>query len=138
MEIKIYNKMPSEAAAIRKQVFILEQGFGYDHDEKDEIATHIVVYDEKEPIATCRLFETDTKGTYMFGRLAVNKDRRKGGVGSMVIDAAAEYVKQNGGNCIILHAQMGAKEFYTKVGFTAFGDIEYEQGCPHIWMKKEF
>jgi hypothetical protein len=30
-----------------------------------------------------------------------------------------------------------AKGFYEKCGDTAFGEIEPEEGCPHIWMTKK-
>ena len=26
--------------------------------------------------------------------------------------------------------------FYEKLGFQAYGEIEYEEHCPHTWMKK--
>ncbi len=46
-----------------------------------------------------------------------------------------EYVKSIKGESVILHSQMQAKEFYKKQGFKEYGDIEYEEDCPHIWMK---
>ncbi len=137
MTSKTFKGLPKEAKQIRQQVFIKEQGFKSEYDEKDDIATHIVIYDGDEAVATCRLYEIEPKGTYMFGRLAVKKELRGKGIGSMVMLEAQKFAAQNGGSCIVLHAQIGAKEFYNKVGFSEYGEVEYEQGRPHIWMKKQ-
>ena len=29
-----------------------------------------------------------------------------------------------------------AKPFYEKLGFVAYGEIDYDEDCPHTWMKK--
>ena len=38
---------------------------------------------------------------------------------------------------VCLHAQLQAKPFYEKLGFKAYGEIDYDEYCPHTWMKKE-
>ena len=138
MIIKIYNQKPPESSEIRKQVFIDEQGFwSYDYDEKDDISAHIVAYCGEDAIGTCRIYQKDIAGVYMFGRLAVKNNMRNSGVGGKMVDAAIEYAKQNGGVSIVLLDQMGAKDFYIKKGFVSYGETVYEQGKAHIWMKKE-
>ena len=111
-----------------------EQGFTEEYDEIDNIAAHIVLYDDKA-IGTCRIYEKEPH-KFMVGRLAIMKNFRKGGFGSKLVKAAEAYAKENGGQSIILHSQLHARGFYEKQGFTAFGEIEYEQDCPHIWMEK--
>ena len=138
MKTKAYDYLPEEAKAIREEVFIKEQGFHSEYDEKDDIATHIVLYDGDFALGTCRIYESVEKGIYMFGRLAVRKEFRKKGTGSSIVKAAETQVLEMGGSGIILHAQLHAKDFYIKCGFTPFCDIDYEQDCPHIWMKKSF
>jgi len=137
MEIKIFNKLPDSAKMIRDEVFVKEQGFIDEYDEKDDIASHIVLFDGNEPIATLRLYETDEPGVFMFGRIAVVKSQRKGGVGRKIMSAAEEYVHSKGGKKVILHAQLQAKGFYEKAGYKVFGELEYEQDCPHVWMEKK-
>ena len=52
------NNSP-DARAIRQSVFVEEQGFEYEFDDIDEIALHLVLYDEKMIIlVTWRLFFT--------------------------------------------------------------------------------
>lgn len=136
-EIKVFSHLPQEAKEIREQVFILEQGFQKEYDQIDEIATHFVLYQDGEAIGTCRVFLRKAPFEFMMGRLAVKKEWRGRGLGAQLLAGAERWAKESGGQCLVLHAQLQAKEFYEKVGYTAYGDVEYEEDCPHIWMKKE-
>ena len=137
MKTKVFTSLPEEAKEIRQKVFIDEQGFTVEFDAKDEIAVHLVAFDENgTPSATCRIFKDGNKGCYVLGRLAVIKEYRGKKLGSYLISEAERYVKQNGGNCIVLLAQQRVADFYKKAGFKEFGGVEYDEGCPHIRMKK--
>ena len=136
MYMRIYKKFPREARELREEVFIKEQGFSYDYDEKDDVAVHIVMFDKDVAIAVCRVFESDDESTYILGRLAVKKEYRGRGIGSKLIAAAEQHIVQIGGKLLMLHSQIQAKDFYERVGFAEYGEIEYEEDCPHIWMKK--
>ena len=135
-EIKFYDTLPSEAKALREEVFMLELGFSYDADEIDSTATHIVVYNDSLAVAVCRVFEGDSFGEYILGRLAVKKEHRNKGLGGVTVNAAIEYTAKSGGSSLVLHSQLSAKAFYEKLGFIPYGEIEYEEDCPHIWMRK--
>ena len=50
---------------------------------------------------------------------------------------AEKCVLAKGGKILMLHSQCRAKDFYAKSGYTEFGEIGYDEGCPHIWMKKQ-
>lgn len=135
MQIKTYNVIPKEAKHIRNEVFVKEQGFVNEFDEIDKTATHFVLFDGCEkPVATCRVFRKD--GSYILGRLAVLKDHRKKHYGSLILKEAEEYVGKSGGKSLLLHSQCRIKEFYKKLGYAEFGEIGYDEDCPHIWMKK--
>ena len=54
-----------------------------------------------------------------------------------MIKTAEKIVKEKGGNSISLHAQCRVSEFYKKMGYSSFGNIDYDEDCPHIWMKKD-
>ena len=138
MDIKIFKGLPDEAKNIRETVFVKEQGFVDEYDEKDAVASHFVMFDGEKAVATCRVFETENPGTYMFGRMAVLKEMRGQNLGRQMMNAVKEFVKGQDGNGIILHAQLHAKGFYEKNGFIPYGEIECEQDCPHIWMKTDF
>lgn len=137
MKLEFFTRLPECAREIRKKVFIDEQGFTVEFDEKDNIAVHLVAFDEDgTPVATCRIFKGDGKCVYVFGRLAVIKEYRGKRLGSVLLNEAERYVKQNGGKCIIVLAQQRVTDFYEKAGFKEFGNVEYDEGCPHVRMKK--
>ncbi|MDE6923961.1 MAG: GNAT family N-acetyltransferase [Acetatifactor sp.] len=137
MKTIVYEGIPDFAKEIRRKVFVEEQGFQDEFDEIDNAAAHIVMFDENDlPVATCRVFPDETTDSYILGRLAVIKEYRGKNTGSAVIKEAEQYVRKKNGKSISLHAQCRAADFYRKSGFTEFGDIEEEQGCPHIWMCK--
>ena len=137
MRLEVFFYLPDCARKIREKVFIDEQGFTAEFDDIDKIAVHLVIFDDNEiPVATCRIFKDCGEGSYVLGRLAVIKEYRSKHLGSALINEAERYVKENGGKCIILHAQQRVAGFYKKAGFKEFGDIEYDEGCPHIRMKK--
>lgn len=137
MRISVYESLPDDAKEIRKAVFINEQGFQNEFDEIDNEAAHIVCYDEDEvPVATCRVFWDSSMNAYVLGRLAVIEECRGKNIGSIMLKEAEIYVQKKGGNTLVLHAQCRAVDFYKKSGFIEFGDVEDDEGCPHIWMKK--
>lgn len=137
MEIKSYNYLPDEAFYVRTVVFIEEQGFVDEMDDIDNIATHLVMFDNSKPIATSRIFIKDNPEEYILGRLAVIKERRGENLGSKMLKATEEKAKELGAKVIKLHAQVRAMDFYQKNGYEAFGEVEYEEDCPHMWMRKE-
>ncbi len=137
MEIKKYNGLCGDAMYIRETVFINEQGFCDEFDEIDKSAVHLVAYDEDKPVATCRFFWSDERNTYLLGRLAVLKEYRKNHLGSVIMTKAESLVRENNGVSIELHAQEQAIKFYEKQGYSVCSDMEYEEHCPHYWMRKK-
>ena len=139
MEIKSYNALPPQARLIREEVFVKEQGFREEFDSIDKISTHIVITDGDKPVAVGRFYCKDnSKGEkeYFIGRLAVMREYRGRGIGASVIKEAERLIKEQGGSCVLLHSQCRAAEFYEKQGYKKFGEIDYDEDCPHIWMRK--
>lgn len=137
MRIEVFHSVPQQALEIRQKVFVEEQGFQDEFDDIDSTAIHFVLFDDSDiPIATCRVFKDVIKNSYILGRLAVLKEYRGKNMGSFIVEKAEEYVKQLGGEQIKLHAQCRITDFYNKSGYTAFGEVEDIESCPHIWMRK--
>lgn len=136
MKCEIYKYLPDEAHEIRIRVFIEEQGFENEFDSIDSEAVHFLMRNDNGiPVATCRVFRKED--SHVLGRLAVLKEYRGMGIGSGIVREAIDYLKKTGGSELILHSQCRASGFYEKLGFSAFGEIELDEGCPHIWMKKK-
>lgn len=62
---------------------------------------------------------------------------KRASAGSWRLKEAEQEVKKRGGRQLILHSQCVASGFYAKNGYREFGEIDDDEGCPHIWMKKE-
>lgn len=138
MKTVIYQGLSDCAKAIRQKVFMEEQGFRNEFDAIDETAAHIVMFDEDQiPAATCRVFWDPAMHTYVLGRLAVVREYRGKKLGAAMVREAESYIRQNGGKSVVLHAQCRITAFYQHLGFAAFGDADEEEGCPHIWMRKD-
>lgn len=132
---KTARTMPEAARRIREAVFVQEQGFVEEFDEKDAIAVHIVLYSaQDQPVATCRYFP-DPAG-YVIGRIAVMQAFRRHAYGARVLGEAERQIRKTGAPVIRLAAQVRAKGFYEKSGYEAVGDPFLDEGCPHIWMEK--
>ena len=136
MEIKEYTGLYDDAILIRQKVFVEEQGFRDEFDEIDKTATHLVAYDNGKPVAVCRFFWSDERSAYLIGRLAVIKEYRGKQLGAEMIKKSEELVKARGGKAIELHSQEQATGFYEKQGYTVCSEMEYEEHCPHYWMRK--
>ena len=64
--------------------------------------------------------------------IVVFKEYRGKKVGQYIVKTACSLIQGN----VCLHAQLQAKPFYEKLGFKAYGKIDYDEYCPHTWMKK--
>ena len=137
MFIKIYGEIPQEAEAIRKSVFVREQGFKDEFDETDRLARHVLLFKGDIPVATCRFFFSEERACYVIGRIAVSKEFRGKRYGEKLLQGAERAVSDLGGKRIELSAQCRVTEFYKKQGYTELEDVHMDEDCPHIWMRKE-
>lgn len=136
MNTKTYTTLPQEAKDIRIEVFVKEQGFENEFDEIDTISHHIVAFDERKPIGTCRFFKENDH--YTIGRVAVLKEYRNQHMGNLLLESAENEIKKLNGDLIVVHAQVRIHPFYEKQGYIQFGQIDDDEGVPHMWMKKRY
>lgn len=138
MKISRYDSLPGEAVLIRAEVFMTEQGFRDEFDDTDHTAFHYVAFDDDgTPVGVCRTFPGPDPRERVFGRLAVRKPWRGKGIGRELISFAENSVREEGAVSLRLHAQVSAAGFYEKLGYTAYGDPDYDEHVLHIWMKKD-
>ena len=137
MDFKISNELTKDEILIREEVFMQEQGFKNEFDDIDDIATHIVLYDNSSPVGCCRVYPDEAVGGFIFGRLAVRKKYRGQDIGRKVMEKAIEYLSSIGAFHISLSAQVQAKGFYANFGFREEGEEYLDEHCPHIHMVKE-
>ena len=124
-----------DAAAIRTEVFVVEQGVPaeIELDEWDERCEHAVAYDsDGRAVGTGRLLPDGH-----VGRMAVLHAARGADVGSAILTALLERARELGMKRVELSSQTRAVGFYARHGFTAYGDEFVEAGIPHFHMARE-
>ena len=125
------------ALDLRVRVFCDEQGVSPDAevDPYDDRAVHMVGVEGGRVIATCRLIMFGD-GECRLGRMVVSADRRGGGVGRRLIDAAHAEAASLGAREMVLHAQTQAEPFYARAGYAPEGNRFMEEGIEHIQMRR--
>lgn len=122
---------------LRVEVFVKEQGFApeVEFDSYDKSCPHLCLFSENEAVATGRFIPY--KDGVKIGRIAVRRDMRGKGLGELAVAELIKKAKADGFDKIYVGAQLQAKGFYEKCGFTAEPDGEYiEENVPHIKMYK--
>jgi predicted GNAT family N-acyltransferase len=117
-------------------VFSGEQGVRAeaDRDGRDGEALHLVALREGVVIGTCRLVFDGPVAR--LGRMAVEADLRREGVGAALLDEAERYAREAGSERIDLHAQTPAISLYSRHGYEQRGELFVEEGIPHVSMEK--
>lgn len=138
VRVGTWDTLGREAGAIRKQVFVDEQGIPaeLEWDAGDALCLHAVAYNRFGlPLATGRLLAHEP-GVSKIGRMAVLAAMRGSRVGRAVLDALMQAARQRGDRQVLLHAQSAAAGFYRRAGFEVQGAEFDEAGIPHLAMVK--
>ena len=132
ISIKSWQEALKEAYFIRKQVFIEEQGVPEDMelDEFDPTSKHALAYEGDLCVGTGRLVHLHSHHAQI-GRMAVLSTFRNRGIGKAILNRLIALAKVEGVLTLILHSQVSAIPFYTKMGFIVDGPIYDEAGIPH-------
>ncbi|MDO4618356.1 MAG: GNAT family N-acetyltransferase [Clostridia bacterium] len=121
------------AKALREEVFIKEQGFGFDKDDFDEVSWHIVGFDRDTLIGTARVHKSEGN-SYKIGRVAVKKEYRGQFIGDLMMKTLQDKIVTLGGMEAVVYSQLSAKGFYEFEGYSQEGEIFEIAGCPHVKM----
>ncbi|GGX61471.1 acetyltransferase [Streptomyces fructofermentans] len=134
--------------AVRKEVFVVEQGVPQDleYDAYDAVAVHVLaVGGDGEPLGAGRLLHGERAaaktggepGVGSLGRLAVLKAARGLGVGVALVRGIEEAARALGLTAVDLHAQTHALGFYERLGYVAYGPEFPDAGIAHRAMRRE-
>jgi predicted GNAT family N-acyltransferase len=127
----------AEIADLRTRVFVLEQGVPpeIERDAADDTAVHVLSRDaDGRVVATGRLLVGGTTGS--IGRMAADASVRGRGHGAAVLEELHRQAVLRGLTEVELHAQVGARGFYERAGYTAVGGEYREAGIAHITMRR--
>lgn len=119
--------------SIRETVFIDEQAVPaeLEYDGLDASAVHALVSVNGTAVGTGRILSDGH-----IGRIAVLSDFRGQGLGTKIVLSLIDEATKNGSKRVFLGAQKQAIDFYTKLGFTPFGEEFLEAGIVHLSMER--
>ncbi|MGY2004677.1 GNAT family N-acetyltransferase [Blastococcus sp. SYSU DS1024] len=126
-----------EVAALRTRVFVEEQGVApeIEQDDADAVAVHVLSRDVSgRVVATGRLLLDGA--TARIGRMAAAAEVRGRGHGAAVLAELHREAVVRGAREVELHAQLPARRFYEREGYTAVGEVYEEAGIPHVTMRR--
>ena len=127
----------ADVAALRTRVFVIEQGVPaeIERDAADATAVHVLSRDDAgRVVATGRLLVHGR--TAGIGRMAADAAVRGRGHGAAVLAELHRQALLRGVAEIELHAQVSARGFYERAGYTAVGAEYEEAGIAHITMRR--
>ncbi|MEU9973228.1 GNAT family N-acetyltransferase [Streptomyces sp. NPDC051014] len=133
--------------AVRKQVFVVEQGVPEDieYDAYDPVALHVLaIREDGVPLGTGRLLYGEKAAEKTggdpslgsLGRLAVSEEARGLGIGVALVRAIEDAARAHGLSTVDLHAQTHALGFYERLGYEPYGPEYEEAGIPHRGMRR--
>lgn len=128
-----WDAMRADAAPIRLEVFVVEQGCpeSEEWDAHDARSVHAVAWVDGGPVATGRLLPDA-----LVGRMAVRAAHRGTGVGAQVLLRLVEIARARGDAAVELSSQCHAIGFYARCGFVAYGEVYDDCGIPHRMMRR--
>jgi YbgC/YbaW family acyl-CoA thioester hydrolase len=136
LQVGDWSLVQAPTSALRTEVFVQEQGIGAHMvwDDADAHAVHALVCNHLGlPVASGRMVQ-HAPGVARIGRMAVSQPLRGSHLGRQVLFALIEAARQRGDTQVMLHAQLSAQGFYTRLGFVTRGSVFEEAGIQHIEM----
>ena len=107
----------AEALAIRREVFVSEQGIPaeLDADGRDTIGLHVLIYDGEIAAATGRACLENDEAT--LARIAVRREYRGHGLGGRVVRELERWAVEEGANRFVLYPHAYLESFYEGLGY---------------------
>ena len=158
MAVRIERGNFEDARLVRERVFVEEQGFENEFDETDADPStiHLTLYADGRLAGCARTFpdpdDPNAEGStaplvamqdgaaaracWVFGRLAVLPEARRGGFGTLLLAEAERVARERGAASMRLHAQCRAAGFYERAGYEQYGPVELDEHVEHVWMRK--
>jgi len=122
---------------VRFSVFCEEQNVPYniESDENESKRIHTLGLQDKEPVATARMYITG--GWLKLERIAVRRAWRSRKIGSKLVNFMIKTGNDMGIYKYKLHSQVSNTGFYERLGFKTKGKVFMEAGIEHVLMIRE-
>ena len=127
------------AIGVRFRVFVAEQQVPAEEelDEFDATATHAIAICQGQVVATGRVVYGNEDTAARIGRMAVDAQWRRQGIGGRILKFLEEEATAQGVDTYVLNAQEYVKEFYAARGYVQQGGTFMEVDIPHVVMRKQ-
>ena len=139
--ISTSDKLYSQAKQVRIDCFFKEMDNAEEliNDKFEKIGIHIVCLNEKQQVVgTGRIHMEESTG--IISQMAIKRKNQRSGIGRKILNELILKCKAIGVVKIELSARETALEFYSKVGFKAFGNkySSAKTGITHQKMMYEY
>lgn len=127
------SQIYADAIAVRKEVFVKEQGISVaDELENEAGPLYFVGYKDSIPVCTARVFEEEN-GIFHIQRVAVKKEYRRQGLAKKLL---LEVEKSVLAKKLTLNSQETAVPFYEALGYKITSSSFLDVGIVHYRMDK--
>ncbi|KRM00044.1 GNAT family N-acetyltransferase [Liquorilactobacillus satsumensis] len=131
------SKCYQDALAIRKQVFIKEQGVAPELEVENEAAAeYFVAYYDGQPAATARVLREEGPSWHV-QRVAALPEFRGKGISRALMQVIEQAALKRKIYFLKLGAQDQAQGFYSKLGYQVTGPGFLDAGIAHHQMEKK-
>ncbi len=141
IEVKLVETEEEMEAAmgVRFRVFVAEQQVPAEEelDEFDATATHAIAIWQGQVVATGRVVYGNEDTAARIGRMAVDAQWRRKGIGGRLLKFLEDEATTQGVDTYVLNAQEYVKDFYAAHGYVQQGEPFMEVDIPHVVMRKQ-
>ena len=137
-EIEFNSSDYKRAVTIREEILRIPLGLSFSKEELEEEASdfHIAGYSGETMIGTLVLSSQNDE-TIRMRQVAVHSDYHKKGIGKQLVEFSENFAVKKGYKKMILHSREDVIPFYTKLGYSVFGDRFESVSLPHFCMERQ-
>ena len=137
LEAPIGSLLYRQALALREAILRRPLGLSLSAEEleDDKLRTHFCAVQDGAVLA-CVSLKPLENGSLQLKQMAVAENRRLEGIGAALVAHAETWARDRGVDEMVLHARIGAEDFYSRLGYRAEGPIFEENTIPHVRMTK--
>ena len=137
-EIVFNSSDYKKSVTIREEILRIPLGLSFSKEELEEEASdiHIAGFSGETMIGTLVLSPQD-KEIIRMRQVAVHSGYQKRGIGKQLVEFSENFAVKKGYKKMILHSREDVIPFYTKLGYSVFGDRFESVSLPHFCMERQ-
>ena len=137
-EIAFNSSDFKKAVTIREEILRSPLGLSFSKEELEEEASdfHFAGFSGETMIGTLSLSPQNDE-TIRMRQVAVCSDYQKNGIGKQLVEFSENFAVKKGYKKMILHSREDVIPFYTKLGYSVFGDRFESVTLAHFCMERQ-